>query len=946
MISAILVPVVSVVMMTVGWRTTETAIQEIQDWVGDVETLTYRGWNAFNGLEQSRHSLLNGNNPVVNGILEYYQYNQHLGPHNHHDEQFDADSLAYDLIDHRKNNSMTTTPNPGFSLTSDNSSTNNDSNVIFVDQWCPEASAHKEQLQFLIDAMETVQDNTQTMAQVFDQFLAPNSTTTTNPLDDSYFRIITDTTSYIDETLQSFLRNDWWLKLVIMVLNVVNFLLLMNVYCLSKHNIIHPPTRMYVAYVLVPLFVVLVLAVWIITCVLGISAIVNADFCAGGPAPGSPQGTVEDALLSVANYGLLDRTIFNTTESSSTAITHPLSVVYSAIEYYSSGCLKSENPLDFLDDISSKINVAVAHVNQLSSFLPEHDNADALATLNEACGTDMSFLAPAFLDLSNQLTGVQSHMEQLIDTASCNQLSPLLRRISHGALCVESPFGLTVMWCCSLVLCILCFIMLSTRAALYNAVKPKKPRDKKPRRVVEKEFAEYKEYMAQYYEDAGLWKIDHPVPSETQKATKISLEFDQDLESKRTFDTASSSSNPSDEGYGHFQREESSGPKNGEASEICGIHQNHQEDDSYGSSYDSEVSDDSDADDGNDSIDDEQSAIVSFISETKSIAMQTVHSLQRLTPMLLGNFKLGSVLKPTGKVNDDNEDDEADLDNAFLFEDGPRSATIQNSMREESMYTTTSMIHYPTTLGLEPSSGGLAAKKKSPARDRRNFHHYMGASTDTPSTPSSRGRNTRSSAIRAGLWKEVYGNSARVRKNDHYFDGPRLLEALTPSSAISALTPLAPSKVFSFLSRSKSDKYDGDGPNTPSSSSRNPLFSFSPAELSVEPKQLELSPLLTPSRDSKQKVASSPPGRKISFDESRTPVAAVTANSFTRRTESSRPINREILAARTGTVFGHSVRHVPKQPRKPASSYRRTNFISSDDDDYDLKIRDSRKSKR
>ena len=319
----------------------------------------------------------------------------------------------------------------------------------------------------------------------------------------------------------------------------------------------------------------------------------------------------------------------------------------------------TENPLEFLDEFSNEIDIAAARVNEFSMLLPaaasvpattsgvDNNNKNGnppqtgpttigvpiattgkttLARLNKVCRRDMSFLTPAVNDLKKQVDRIRTNIHKLSDAVSCGQISPLLRRISHGAVCVESPRGMTVLWSTAFGIGVLCFVLLTLRAALYNSVKYKKRRPTKPRRIVEKEFEEYKEYMGKYYgEDTTKeWNIDgDPLPP-----TKLEFEFDKDIEMKGTFDTARSTKGSEDDSH------ESDGSEN------AGIFdgENASEDESsYGSSYDSEISDDSNSSDSSGNGDDLSSAFGSFLSETKSIALHTLHSLRNIKSLLSGS---------------------------------------------------------------------------------------------------------------------------------------------------------------------------------------------------------------------------------------------------------------------------------------------------------------------
>ena len=111
--------------------------------------------------------------------------------------------------------------------------------------------------------------------------------------------------------------NDWILKLVLVVLNIVNALLLANVYLVSKNNLIHFPTRYYISYLLVPMFLIGTICLLLISILSGIALLMNVDFCSGGNSIdddtmtlmntnnfyhyGSPKGTIQDVIMTLQN---------------------------------------------------------------------------------------------------------------------------------------------------------------------------------------------------------------------------------------------------------------------------------------------------------------------------------------------------------------------------------------------------------------------------------------------------------------------------------------------------------------------------------------------------------------------------------------------------------------------------------------------------------------------
>jgi hypothetical protein len=311
------------------------------------------------------------------------------------------------------------------------------------------------------------------------------------------------------------------------------------------------------------------------------------------------------------------------------------------------GCL-TDNPLHYLSEFSSRIEEVNSYLHDLTELIPVNNN-QTIQALNRECGADVSFLPFMLHDLKHQLGQLQGTMHSLVELSSCHEISPLVRRITHGALCTESAYGLTWIWALSLVICILCFVLLSTRAALFNSIKAKKRREKKPKRVVEKEFNDYKEFMAEFYKDTDKWAIQ-PAGKKTVSGKRVEIDFGSQIGLNPTFETQTTTKLSEDEldqisdgaEMNRFQDEDNE----------------EEEESSCGSSYES-VSDDSESDDESD--DDSQSVLTSFISETRSIAMQTVDKIRSIAP-LLSNRR---------STNNDQYDEEESAEEESLYFSSP-----------------------------------------------------------------------------------------------------------------------------------------------------------------------------------------------------------------------------------------------------------------------------------
>lgn len=261
-ILCVMIPCITMMMMEVGWKNLDIAWREVQDVVDDIETLGFKGLNVINGLQSTKVSLYQ--NILVQQVLAE--------------------------------------PNPRVSV---------------FDSWCPNASTSKR-LHFFKESMKIIQENTRSTVNLLEDNISDNAA--------NGFAMVTDVTQYVDESIGWFQSHDWMWKFLLMVINVLTCLMLLASFILSKNNLIHPPTRAYLSYLLVPMFTVCIILLLVATASTGIATLLNADFCNGGPdLVGTPLGTIEDAMLAY-QHGSLDRK----------PLTGKMGLVYEAFAYYSS----------------------------------------------------------------------------------------------------------------------------------------------------------------------------------------------------------------------------------------------------------------------------------------------------------------------------------------------------------------------------------------------------------------------------------------------------------------------------------------------------------------------------------------------------------------------------------------------------------------------------------
>jgi hypothetical protein len=183
------------------------------------------------------------------------------------------------------------------------------------------------------------------------------------------------------------------------------------------------------------------------------------------------------------------------------------------------GC-SSENPFAFLSDFEPKIQSAIDGAEMFSGTAEAH----GASTLSESCGVDIFPVVSAATVLINALQSIQNELATAIDLSSCHSIAPILRRIFYGTICNESVSGFTWMFSCCLAISFLGLTMLSARAAMYNATlrPPRKPRS---RRQIQREFKEYKDFMAQFYGgEVDEWEL-HPKKKELRESCSYDTEI-------------------------------------------------------------------------------------------------------------------------------------------------------------------------------------------------------------------------------------------------------------------------------------------------------------------------------------------------------------------------------------------------------------------------------------
>jgi hypothetical protein len=122
----------------------------------------------------------------------------------------------------------------------------------------------------------------------------------------------------------------------------------------------------------------------------------------------------------------------------------------------------------------------------------------------DICGKNNTIAAAnaTLYDLETSVSDLRGTLVAAIDLTGCSSISPIFRRVLFGETCSKSMNGLAWLYSGTSLVLVLGLVILSHRAALYNPVIRGRRRKRR-----EKEFADYKEYMAQFY-DTKHWSLD------------------------------------------------------------------------------------------------------------------------------------------------------------------------------------------------------------------------------------------------------------------------------------------------------------------------------------------------------------------------------------------------------------------------------------------------------
>ena len=227
----------SVLMLQFGLEPFLASLEDMQQINDEVDSRAYRAIQIFTQLHESQ------------GALDHLKKNS----------TFVKTSLEMDMIcpDFNPNVILQGNDNPSLNSTESGSATATtlDFNALLG-----------------FDPLEVSETITAGFAQVEDFFSYGTQSAADTLLQ------VTEFTKAVDEGIDSIYRNDWIVRMGVVVLDVVIVFLVMAIF-LSKHSIDYPAYQQLATWVLVPLFLCALAASVVGTCVFVTMAIVNAGTC-------------------------------------------------------------------------------------------------------------------------------------------------------------------------------------------------------------------------------------------------------------------------------------------------------------------------------------------------------------------------------------------------------------------------------------------------------------------------------------------------------------------------------------------------------------------------------------------------------------------------------------------------------------------------------------------
>ena len=247
-----------------------------------------------------------------------------------------------------------------------------------------------------------------------------------------------------NDTIESIDLWGWQTKLLIAGLFTLPLLLAVGVGMVMLDLDVKPFQKS-LTYFFMPLFMLTIIACYVICClVLPLSA-ASADACSGG---GNVRGGPDDTTL----------TIYRNLRGDDTGI------VFRLIGYYTQQCNPEYDPFGFLSKYLHDLDKAMDSTN--TARITIEGNQDSLIL---QCGKDFTDVTTVIIDMNNNLKLLKQQADRSLDLVKCENINKLYVNTFHEAGCTYSVDAMAWIFISSLVISVCGLIMIMLRSSYYPA---------------------------------------------------------------------------------------------------------------------------------------------------------------------------------------------------------------------------------------------------------------------------------------------------------------------------------------------------------------------------------------------------------------------------------------------------------------------------------------------
>ena len=245
-------------------------------------------------------------------------------------------------------------------------------------------------------------------------------------------------------TIESIDLWGWQMKLLISGLFTLPSLLAVGVVVVMLDLDVKPFQKS-LTYFFMPLFMLTIIACYVICClVLPLSA-ASADACSGG---GNVHGGPDDTTL----------TIYRNLRGDVTDIEFQL------VGYYTQQCNPEYDPFGFLSKYLHDLDKAMDSTN--TARITIEGNQDSLIL---QCGKDFTDVTTVIIDMNNNLKLLKQQADRSLDLVKCENINKLYVNTFHEAGCTYSVDAMAWIFISSLVISVCGLIMIMLRSSYYPA---------------------------------------------------------------------------------------------------------------------------------------------------------------------------------------------------------------------------------------------------------------------------------------------------------------------------------------------------------------------------------------------------------------------------------------------------------------------------------------------